>query len=343
MFNRILWIDLIKVFSMFSVILVHSAAPILSKIGEIDFSTWMVGNIYDSMARMAVPLFFMVSGVLLLNSKEESLFVFFKKRFLKVIIPLIAWSFIYIIFKKYGSHQDINIFKHMIYSLNRPEFIHLWFLYTIIGIYLVFPILKVFIKYSSQSIQIYFIVLWVISVSIIPFINYFSGLSINNYTPMMVGYTGYLVLGYYLAKIRITKRVFYISLFSIFISTLSTIFGTYYLSEKVGKFIDFFYGYFSVSTLIQAISYFIILKYIGENMFNNTIRRSRIINIISITSLGIYLIHPIYIRILRKVGITVFNGNPIIMIPTIAILAFLLSFLTIFIIQKIPIVKQMTP
>jgi len=341
--NRIIWIDLIKVIAMFAVVFLHSAAPILSKIGHIDFSYWMVGNIYDSMVRMSVPLFFMVSGVLLLNYKKESLSIFFKKRFFRVVIPLIAWSFIYILFKKYGSHQDINIIKHLIYSLNRPEYIHLWFLYTIIGIYLFLPILKVFVKCASQNIQIYFIILWIISVSILPFINYFTGLSIKSYMPMMAGYIGYLVLGYQLAKIEITKKLFYIAIFFMFVSTLGTVFGTYYLSEKAGKYIGFFYDYFSISTLIQSISYFIFLKYIGENVLNRFMIISQAMITISMTSLGIYLIHPIYIAILRKIGITIFVLHPSLMIPIVAILTFVLSFITIFIIQKTSFGKIITP
>ncbi len=348
--NRIIWIDLIKVFAIFSVVVLHTSGAILPLIGKIDFSYWMTGNIYNSMVRMSVPLFFMVSGVLLLNSREETLVIFFKKRFLKVIIPLIAWSLIYIIFTKYKLDQNFNtfedivyIFNRIVYSFNRPVYYHLWFLYTILGIYLFLPILKVFIKYSSQSLQIYFIVLWVISVCIIPFINYFSGLTLTSHMPMMSGYIGYFVLGYQLAKIQITKRVFYISLFFIFISTFCTIFGTYILSENADKYIKFFYGNFSVSTLIQAISYFIVLKYIGEKKFNISMKSSQIITSLSISSLGIYLIHPIYIYIMNKLGINVLIWNPIVMVPLQAILVFLLSFLTIFIIQKIPIVKQISP
>jgi len=343
LFNRIIWIDLIRVCAMFFVVFLHSAAPILYKIGKIDFSYWMIGNIYDSMVRMAVPLFFMVSGVLLLNQKEEPLLVFFKKRFLKVVIPLIAWSFIYIIFKKYGLHQNVNILKDMIASFNRPEYYHLWFLYTIIGIYLILPILKIFIKNASQNIQIYFILLWILSVSVIPFINHFTGLHIKSYMPMMAGYIGYLVLGYQLAKIKITKKIFYIGMLFIILSTIGTAFGTYYLSEKAGKYIGFFYSYFGVSTLIQAIAYFIVLKYIGEKILSKSINLSKGIAAISITSLGIYLIHPIYIYILEKVGITVFASNPLIMVPIVAILTFTLSFITIFFIQKLPLGKLIAP
>lgn len=328
---------------MLNVVFLHSVAPILHKIGEIDFSYWMTGNIYDSTARVAVPLFFMVSGVLLLNSKEESLTIFFKKRFLKVVIPLIAWSLIYIIFRKYELHQDINIFKQFIYSFNGKVYYHLWFLYTILGIYLFLPILKVFIKNSSQSLQIYFLVLWAISVSLIPLINTFSGLYIKSYMPMMAGYMGYLVLGYQLGKIKITKKIFYIGLFFMIISTCITIFGTYYFSEKADKFISFSYNYLGISILIQAISSFIFLKYIGENIFNLSIKILRLITILSISSFGIYLIHPLYIHILSQIGISVLNGNPMLMIPIVTILTFILSFVTIFIMQKIPLVKQIVP
>lgn len=343
MSNRVLWIDLIKVFAIFSIVLLHSAAPILDKIGEIDSFYWMIGNVYDSMVRMAVPLFFMVSGFLLLNHKEEPLAIFFKKRFLKVVIPLMVWSFIYILFMKYELHKEINIYQMMKYSLYEKVYYHLWFLYTILGIYLVLPILKVFIKNSSQNLQIYFIILWAISVSIIPFINHFTGLGIKNYMPMMAGYIGYLVLGYQLAKIQITKRLLYISIFFIIIATIGTILGTHYSSVKATRFIDFFYGYFSLFTLIQAIAYFIVLKYIGENILYKSINISRGITVMSITSLGIYLIHPIYIHILDKIGINIYASNPLLMIPIIAIFTFILSLITILFIQKIPIGRLITP
>lgn len=343
MINRIIWIDLIKVFAMFAVIFLHSAAPILYEINKIDFSYWMTGNIYDSMVRMAVPLFFMVSGVLLLNQKDVPLPIFFKKRFFKVVIPLIVWSFIYIIAIKFGANKDINIFKHLIASLNRPEYFHLWFLYTIIGIYLILPIIKVFIKNASNNIQIYFIILWIVSVSVIPFINYFMGYQIKSYMPMMSGYIGYLILGYQLAKVKITKNIFYISMLIILTSTLITVFGTYYLSEKAGEYISLFYGNFSVSTLLQAISYFIFLKYIGENTLTKYRTISNGVSIISITSLGIYLIHPLFINILSKIGLSVHTTNPLIIVPIVAILTFILSFITIFILHKLPFGKTIAP
>ncbi len=119
--NRILWVDVIKVFSIFAVLFLHSAAPILDAYAQIEMDYWDIGNIYDASVRMAVPLFFMLTGTLLLNSKEESLSIFFKKRLFKVVIPLIAWSFIYILFRKYIKEQDINIVIQLLKSFVTPR------------------------------------------------------------------------------------------------------------------------------------------------------------------------------------------------------------------------------
>ena len=201
--SRIVCLDLIKTFAIFSVVFLHTAAPIMGQFGKIDMSYWYIGNIYDSSVRMAVPLFFMVTGALLLgNQKEESLSVFFKKRFSRVVIPLIAWSLIYILFRKYALHQDINIVKLFLSSFVWKVYYHLWFLYAIIGIYMFVPILRIFMKYSSQNLQIYFVFLWILIVSILPLADKIFGLKLPNYMPMMAGYIGYLVLGYLLMKIE---------------------------------------------------------------------------------------------------------------------------------------------
>ena len=52
---------------------------------------WWASNTYDGLARISVPLFLMLSGALLLH-KREPLGVFFKKRFRRILPPLIGWS-----------------------------------------------------------------------------------------------------------------------------------------------------------------------------------------------------------------------------------------------------------
>jgi len=55
--ENILWIDSLRIFATFSVILLHVAATILYQYGSISNFNWWVGNIYDSSVRFCVPLF----------------------------------------------------------------------------------------------------------------------------------------------------------------------------------------------------------------------------------------------------------------------------------------------
>jgi len=346
MLNRIVWIDFIKVFSMLAVIVLHSASPILYRLKHIDFSDWMAGNIYEGMVRMAVPLFFMVSGVLLLGSKkEESLVDFFQKRFSKVVIPLLVWSLVYILITKYSHGKNIDILTHVFYSFNKPQYYHLWFMYAILGIYLILPILKIFIQNSSKELQWYFVGLWFVVAVALPFFNHFHliQLWVKSHLPMMVGYMGYLVLGYLLAKIELNKKIFFTALLFIVLASATTAYGTYYLSTEAGKFVGYLHGNFGLLTFILAVTYFIILKFIGEKILVKHERVSSAITLISASSLGIYLVHPIFLRVFNKLGFNVFAGPAYLMVPAVAIVTLLCSFIVIYLIQKIPVVKQIAP
>ena len=253
---------------------------------------------------MAVPLFFMISGALLLNQKNEPLSRFFSKRFTKVIIPLIGWSIIYILFRKYSLHQNIDISDHLIELFYKKQYFHLWFLYTLIGLYLFIPIFKIFVNNSSRLLQLYFLCLWILTVAVIPMINKFSIIIIPNYIPMLSGHIGFLLIGYMLSKIDIPKKIFMISIILIFISTYITTVGTHTLSLEVGKFQSFFYKNLSITTIIQSISYFIAIKYLAEKFTTTKILNNTLITQLSLTSFGVYLIHPIILKILRNLDVT---------------------------------------
>jgi surface polysaccharide O-acyltransferase-like enzyme len=327
---------------MFSVIILHASSSFLYEFQKIDMTRWWIANIYDSMVRMSVPLFFMITGVIFLQIKNEALGVFLKKRFVKIIIPLLAWSFVYILFRKYILHEDLNIIKHIILSFFHKEYYHLWFLYTLIGIYLFLPILKVFIEYSSRNLQYYFIAIFIISSVIIPIITDIYFIQIPNYLIMMQGFVGYLVLGYILSTITITNIFFYLALFFIILSTSLTAIGTYYLSLNDGVFNSFLYDSFSLTTIIQSSSYFIVLKYLFEKIYYKNYKLShKFIVTLSITSFGIYLVHPLVMWYLEnKINISL---DIIYYIPILSILTFFLSFLIIYLMQKIPLIKYMVP
>lgn len=69
--DRVFYLDLIKMVSMFFVLLIHMFLFVLTT-GQYSVGSnyWMFANIVDSRARPSVPLFVMVSGALFLDPNK---------------------------------------------------------------------------------------------------------------------------------------------------------------------------------------------------------------------------------------------------------------------------------
>lgn len=343
-----IWIDYVRVFATFCVIFLHSAAPLLYKYNELPETDWWVGNFYDSLGRTCVPLFFMISGYLLLETNED-LKLFFQKRIKKIVIPLLAWSLIYIFWRVYyESSSRLSFFSFYSIAIS-PAYYHLWFLYAIIGIYLFMPILRVIVSNTSRTILKYYLFLWFFAVSFIPFLEKETGLKSNIDLLSISGFSGYLVMGLLLGKYRASTKVT-IYLVVIFIAcSIITAVGTYFLTIRNNGFLsEYFYGYQSPNVIIASAAVFVIIKYLIENyiVFQCSMAVP-IIKSLSSASFGVYLIHAIFLYLLSvgDFGFTLsgFVGNPIYSIPVTAVATFILSYFVIAVIKQIPIINRITP
>jgi surface polysaccharide O-acyltransferase-like enzyme len=92
--SYLLWADILKILSIYAVVLIHSAAPLL-----LDFNEpvqWWVGNLYDSLARWCIPVFFMLSGAFIMDkASEDGLSHFLFSRFRRIFLPFLIWSGLY--------------------------------------------------------------------------------------------------------------------------------------------------------------------------------------------------------------------------------------------------------
>ena len=341
--HRIVYLDLIKVIGILSVVLIHTTGPIMYRVNDLAPGYWMTGNIFEAIAMMGVPLFFMVSGALLLSKNDESLQEFFKKRISRVIIPLILWSLIYILFKKFiigAGYYNISILTYIANAFGDKAYYHLGFLYQIIGLYMFVPIIRVVVHNTKTKLLIYWIILWIIFGMINPFIKQLFGYKLYDMMPMMSGLFGYMILGYIMHKLKINKKIYISAIGLILLSTVISIIGTDYISHLHNKYNALFSNYIGVFTMGQAIGWFIMLKYLSSK-YINYIQIQDIISQLSIASFGVYLIHPIILYFLQKLGIYALNGyNPLIIIPIVFMLTIITSYLFItYIVLKMPYLR----
>jgi len=340
----ILWADFIRVIATFLMVMLHSVAPLLSQYNEQNCFSWWTGNIIDSGIRICVPLFFMLSGYLLVG-KDEKTEIFFRKRLKRIILPFLTWSFFYTLWKVYVQKSEILSFHSFYNILFAPAYFHMWFMYSIIGIYLYIPIFRKIILNSDNVIIYYFIGLWFLAVSIIPFHQKLTGIYNFLNLKMISGFIGYLAIGYVLGRKQLSRKIFIINIISVLIGTGVTAAASFYFTIKNGGIFDeYFYDYLSPNVVWTSVSGFIVLKYIAENIsFMYKKNSVIIIKSISSVSFGIYFVHIIFLNLLSGgylgYPINAFWGNPLYSVPLTALLAFILSFVFIFILSRIPVVR----
>lgn len=330
--EQVVYLDFLRIFAAFAVIMIHTAAPLLKKMAEGNTLQFMHGNLYDSATRWSVPIFFMISGALLLNSKRDFELAFFlKKRFNKILIPFLFFSILYF----FINEHPLDLTQFILKLANNAIAGHLWFFYALIAVYLFSPVLTLFVKQSSEKINMFILLVWFFFCSLFPFLNgVLPVFKINFFGPFGI-YLGYFLLGYVLFNKSFSQKQRWIIYFLGVLSYFITFFGTYYYTlNQNGNFFPIFYTYNSPNVLMMAISIFVFFKY----ACNFKIKNTKILTKISSLTFGIYLIHPYFLSIFMKNPNLnfLYNDHLLITIPFICTTVFIVSLILSFIISTIP-------
>ncbi len=215
--ERIDYLDVLRVLACFMVVMVHAGDKYL-----FDGATNTFGatcSLYLALLRPCVPLFILMSSILLLPLKTDSA-TFFKRRFSRVLIPFTVWSIIYVFLplpetpvfggpSNVFTDSGINVYLYnliMIPMNFTGSNVHFWFIYTIIGLYLFMPIISPWLQQASRRSLITFLTIWSVTL-FFPYIRLWfpqiHGECDWNEFGMLYnfsGYLGYIILGYFLHK-----------------------------------------------------------------------------------------------------------------------------------------------
>ena len=236
--NRIVWLDVIRCVAMIIVIGVHCIdpfyiSPTMRAIPE--YTHWAA--IYGSLLRPSVPLFVMMTGLLLLPVKKQPLGKFYKKRIYRVLFPFLIWSVLYSMFpwvtgvlglpkeiigdffcytQGQESQSLIDPLKDVAmipFNFSHKEN-HMWYIYLLIGLYLYMPFFSAWIENADRKTKRAFLLIWIISL-FIPYLKeyvanclfersgYVFGTDTWNEFGLFyyfAGFNGYLLLGHYVKK-----------------------------------------------------------------------------------------------------------------------------------------------
>ncbi|SHO50253.1 acyltransferase [Anaerocolumna xylanovorans] len=300
---RIYYLDILRVLSILAVITIHVTATNVSAIRNMDTFHWWFVNILNSFSRSAVPIFFMISGALLLgNEKNGNIKEFLKKRLPRIGIPFLVWSIVYCVLKHYVIEPDYpGIFsfgKIMVKEILQDSvYHHLWFVYIMLAMYFVIPFVNKIIKNAAKEELQFFIVMWFfVTIAYTTFQGIYY-IKTEQYfyirfldIPFYSGYLGFFILGYYLKNQEFSKKMRGIIYAAGGSAMLAAPILTYLITRGKDVLNELFYGNFSITTFLSAVAVFILFKNIAwEEKINK--RLMRLIISMSEATFGIYLIH----------------------------------------------------
>lgn len=271
--KRILHYDIMRVLACIMVIATHAPIP---------HEGWC-GPLLSSLSYFCAPcigLFFMISGALLLNKQYQERFdtkVFLKKKFVRILCPTVFWFITGYILSYCG--------------IRNSEIAVLWFMFTMIGLYLLTPVIYRWVSAADKREIEFYLLIWIISL-FYPILNLFVNLDHGpqSWIYYFYGYAGYFILGFYLAKYKIqrTSKVVLFIAFCVF--SLAFPFLSYYLHLDLDIYT--FFWFLSPSVVLQCVIWWFVANKLC--VFFDSIRP--VIEFVSKHSFGIYLMHILILR-----------------------------------------------
>lgn len=169
--DREVWIDWLRVIACFLVLMTHSCEPFYFG-GEgaliLTHSDAFWVSTLNVIPRACVPLFVVASSYLLLPMRYSS-GEFLRKRMVRVLIPFLIWTAVY----AFAWGNPIDNFSNLLLNVNYAS-AHLWFVYMIVGVYLMIPMLSPWAeKVGKRELQVY-LAIWFFT-TLIPIIRQWAG------------------------------------------------------------------------------------------------------------------------------------------------------------------------
>ena len=316
--GHIAWVDFLRILACFLVVLAHCCDPFVGSFdGSFDFKS---GVFIGSLVRPCVPLFAMISGVLLFPVTME-MGAFYS--------PLVVWSlalplfyFLYfaagvqtaspnIVMDTYTWSATVDKLYTFIFNFNYDT-TPLWYVYMLVGLYLFMPIMSAWLTQAKRKDVKIFLGIWIFSM-VLPYVQMLAPtlgyegnygnmgiLGICDWNPYgmfynFAGFMGYMVLAHYLMKYHLNwnwKKTLSITLPLFLAGFAITFFG--FLETQ--KHFPGQYSKLEILWYFSGINVFMMTFAIFAIVSKLRIKTSPALSRIAALTFGVYLCHFFFVQ-----------------------------------------------
>ena len=333
--TQINYIQWLRCIAAAAVVLAHTDGLLWQSI-PIDSRDWRVLSMYDGLVRWPVLMFLMITGTIFLPRRTE-LKTILTRYIPKVITAFLFWSGVYTLYVWYDGRggDPLLTFLHGHY--------HLWYLPFLCGVYLTVPFLQKIAEDERLLKQL--LVLACILGLQIPWAA--NGLALNwpDIAPAVrtvennLQYTFFLdlmallPLGYILHTTDLSPNMRKIIYLLGILGAVLTGVGTIWSSEHMGTYSSVFCTNASPTVIAPGVAIYVFAKY-------NLKTLPRAVAWLADHSFGIYLLHALVTEVLQGLGFHVLSFDPLIAVPVVSVVVFVISAALSGLLAKIPVVGK---
>ena len=335
--------DYLRILAAFSVVMIHASAILWYQEDQHTF-LWLTANAYNTLSRFGVPVFFMISGALLLSPERElTAKTLWRCHILRLAIIYAVWSCVYGLNAYLRPFPDAFSVKDMIKSILNGSY-HLWFLPAIMALYALTPILRKWLSACEKKDVEYFLGLFVlfqiVRTTLAAFLRtteVLTRLDDLNYLNIVCTFAGYYVLGHYLQTYGLAAKWNKVLILSLPLVCILNVVGSIFANWQKATRADDFANTFGLFTFLTSVALFQLFAKAFSQKANS--KAQPLIRGISADTLGIYLNHLLILNLPFMYAI--YDAlPPILSIPIVAIATFALSLISSAVLRRIPVVGK---
>ena len=304
--QKVWFFDLLRCVAAVAVVAIHVLGPYREQLGGIPDGEWITAISFNSFSRWAVPVFIMVTGALMLSdTRNFDARYYVKRRLGKVLLPFLVWSVFYALLSGFTlAGFDSSVALRTLQTFPEHEtYYHLGFFYYFIPLYFIIPLLKILVRKTDRGSVIGLTCVWLVLTTL--FLFKVDGV----WGQKLILFSGYLLLGYCLFQYRWPALVLLVPLG--IAALLLTDYMVVSTSLAKGEYtVGRWMSYKTLNTVLIAAMIFALCQRYGERLSEFWKHK---LSLMGRYSLGIYLLHPIFLWPVREFDLYFFH--PGLMIP----------------------------
>lgn len=337
-------LDILRFLAMLAVVGLHVNSSVWGSLRVMSFD-WLIITLQR--ITWAVPIFVMISGRFFLDPQRPVTMEAIWKRYIpRILVAFLFWGIAYQLWYAM-TNEGYTLFsqwKVILFGTITGAY-HMWYLWMLIGLYAITPILRKIAE--DQRLSIYFIGLYFAAQCLIYFASEFplvggliSQVMEKIRMNFVLGFTAYYLMGYSLCCWKPSRKQEY-ALYALgIIVTVAAPIGNIILAYRTGEMTEFFTKYEAPTTFIQSAAlYTFFINRVSKVRW--TERTRKVFALTTKYGFGAYMVHALVNEIIIiHMGFRVMLFTPILSVTVITLVVSGISLLLSAMLHKIPLIGK---